>query len=130
MRNQDEFTDYDFEGSGINSLLDVLAYNTHYLAMNMNMVSNESFLDTASVKFFCSFSCKDIRVYSKLLQETPIANINVELNNFGGLSSATIPLGTVFTTTIDDVNYQFVTTSEHTTQVSSGVLSVYRYSSL
>ena len=38
MRNQNEFTDYDFEGSGINALLDVLAYNTHYLAMNVNMV--------------------------------------------------------------------------------------------
>ena len=36
MRNQSEFTDYDFEGSGINALLDVLAYNTHYLAMNTN----------------------------------------------------------------------------------------------
>ena len=50
MRNQDDFTDYDFEGSGINSLLDVLAYNTHYLAMNLNMASNESFLDTASLR--------------------------------------------------------------------------------
>ena len=50
MSNQSEFTDYDFEGSGINALLDVLAYNTHYLAMNMNMVANESFLDTASVR--------------------------------------------------------------------------------
>ena len=38
MRNQSEFTDYDFEGSGINALLDVLAYNTHYLAMNVNMM--------------------------------------------------------------------------------------------
>ena len=38
MRNQDSFSDYDFEGSGINALLDVLAYNTHYLAMNVNMV--------------------------------------------------------------------------------------------
>ena len=43
MRNQDEFTDYDFEGSGLNALLDVLSYNTHYLAMNMNMVANEVF---------------------------------------------------------------------------------------
>ena len=50
MKNQSEFTDYDFEGSGINALLDVLAYNTHYLGMNMNMVANESFLDTASVR--------------------------------------------------------------------------------
>ena len=38
MRNQDAFTDYDFEGSGINALMDLLAYNTHYLAMNVNML--------------------------------------------------------------------------------------------
>ena len=50
MRNQSEFTDYDFEGSGINALLDVLAYNTHYLSMNLNMVANESFLDTATTR--------------------------------------------------------------------------------
>ena len=50
MRNQNEFTDYDFEGSGINALLDVLAYNTHYLAMNVNMAANEMFLDSASIR--------------------------------------------------------------------------------
>ena len=49
MRNQDDFTDYDFEGSGINALMDLLAYNTHYLAMNVNMAANEMFLDTASI---------------------------------------------------------------------------------
>ena len=37
MKNQSDFTDYDFEGSGMNALLDVLSYNTHYLAMNLNM---------------------------------------------------------------------------------------------
>ena len=49
MRNQSEFTDYDFEGSGMSALLDVLAYNTHYLAMNMNMVANEAFLDLSLI---------------------------------------------------------------------------------
>ena len=122
MRNQDEFTDYDFEGSGINALLDVLAYNTHYLAMNMNMVSNETFLDTASVRSSVVSHAKTLG-YIPNSARVPIANINVTLNNFGNLSSATIPLGTVFTTTIDDVNYQFVTIADHTTQVSSGVLS-------
>ena len=122
MRNQDEFTDYDFEGSGINALLDVLAYNTHYLAMNMNMVSNEAFLDTASVRSSVVSHAKTLG-YIPNSARAPIATINVTLNNFGNLSSATIPLGTVFTTTINDVNYQFVTIADHTAQVSSGVLS-------
>ena len=49
MRNQTEFTDYDFEGSGMSALLDVLSYNTHYLAMNGNLLANEMFIDTASL---------------------------------------------------------------------------------
>ena len=41
MKNQTEFTDYNFEGSGLSTIIDLLAYNTHYLAMNANMAVNE-----------------------------------------------------------------------------------------
>ena len=95
MRNQDEFTDYDFEGSGMSALLDVLAYNTHYLAMNMNMVSNEAFLDTASVRSSVVSHAKTLG-YIPNSPRAPIATIKVTLNNFGTLSSATIPQGTIF----------------------------------
>ena len=122
MRNQSDFTDYDFEGSGMSALLDVLAYNTHYLAMNMNMVANESFLDTASVRSSVVSHAKTLG-YTPNSARAPIANVNVTLNNFGNLTSATIPVGTVFTTVIDDINYQFVTVAEHTSQVVNGVLS-------
>ena len=47
LSQQDEFTDYDFEGAGMNVLLDVLAYNTHYLGYNANMLANEMYLDSA-----------------------------------------------------------------------------------
>ena len=47
LKNQDEFTDYDFEGSALSILLDVLAYNTHYNAYIANMVANEMFFDSA-----------------------------------------------------------------------------------
>ena len=47
---QDEFTDYNFEGSGLSILLDILAYNTHYLGFNMNMLANEMFLDSSSLR--------------------------------------------------------------------------------
>ena len=47
LSQQDEFTDYDFEGSGMNILLDVLAYNTHYIGYNANMLANEMYLDSA-----------------------------------------------------------------------------------
>jgi len=47
LKNQDRFRDYDFEGSGMNILLDLLAYNTHYQAYYANMVANEAFIDSA-----------------------------------------------------------------------------------
>jgi len=47
LQSQSEFSDYDFEGSGLSILLDVLAYNTHYNAYLANMVMNEMFLDSA-----------------------------------------------------------------------------------
>ena len=122
MRNQDAFTDYDFEGSGINALLDVLAYNTHYLAMNMNMVANEAFLDTASVRSSVVSHAKTLG-YTPNSVRAPIAYVNVTLNNIGALTSATIPVGTVFTTVIDDVNYQFVTVAEHTRQIENGIIT-------
>ena len=50
LKGQTEFTDYDFEGSGMSALLDVLAYNTHYLGFNANMVANEMFLDSSSLR--------------------------------------------------------------------------------
>ena len=47
LKNQTEFKDYAFEGSGMNIMLDILAYNTHYLGFNANMLANEMFLDSA-----------------------------------------------------------------------------------
>ena len=122
MRNQSEFTDYDFEGSGMSALLDVLSYNTHYLAMNMNMVANESFLDTASVRSSVVSHAKTLG-YIPNSARAPIANVNITLNNIGALTSATMPVGTIFTTVIDDVNYQFVTVAEYTALTVNGALS-------
>ena len=50
LKGQTEFKDYDFEGSGMNILLDTLAYNTHYLGFNANMLANEMFLDSSSLR--------------------------------------------------------------------------------
>ena len=50
LNGQPEFTDYDFESSGLSVLLDILAYNTHYQSFYLNMIANESFLDTATTR--------------------------------------------------------------------------------
>ena len=50
LKGQSEFSDYNFEGSGLSTLVDLLAYNTHYLGFNANMLANEMFLDSASLR--------------------------------------------------------------------------------
>ena len=50
LQDQSEFQDYDFEGSGFAVLLDLLAYNTHYLGFNANMLANEMYLDSADIR--------------------------------------------------------------------------------
>ena len=71
------------------------------------------FLDTASVRASVVSHAKTLG-YTPNSARIPIGTINVTLNNVGGLVTATIPAETVFTATVDDVSYQFVTVAEHT----------------
>lgn len=64
LKQQTEFNDYDFDGSGLNVLLDVLAYNTHYNALNAHYSLNESFLDSAQIR-------GNVVTRAKLLGYTP-----------------------------------------------------------
>jgi len=108
---QTEFTDYDFEGSGMSALLDVLAYNTHYLGFNANMLANEMFLDSASLRSSIVSHAKTLG-YVPTSARAAKATIDVTLNT--NTTSVTMPAGTVFTTTVDDVSYQFSTISDVT----------------
>ena len=107
LKAQAKFKDYNFEGSGMIALLDVLAYNTHYLGFNMNMLANEMFMDTASLRSSIVSHAKTLG-YEVTSCRAPYAEVNIVLNN-SGKSAATMSAGTVFTTTLDDVDYQFVT---------------------
>jgi len=111
LKNQSEFKDYDFEGSGMSTLLDVLAYNTHYLGFNANMLANEMFLDSASLRSSVVSHAKTLG-YEVTSARAPIATINVALSTTD--SSKTMPAGTAFSTTVDDVSYQFVTIADIT----------------
>ena len=79
LKNQTEFTDYDFEGSGMSALLDVLAYNTHYLGFNANMLANEMFLDSASLRSSVVSHAKMLG-YEVSSPRAPRATINVSLS--------------------------------------------------
>ena len=107
LKAQAKFKDYNFEGSGMSALLDVLAYNTHYLGFNMNMLANEMFMDTASLRSSIVSHAKTLG-YEVTSCRAPYAEVNIVLND-SSKSSATMSAGTVFTTTLNEVDYQFVT---------------------
>ena len=79
LKNQSEFKDYDFEGSGMSILLDILAYNTHYLGFNANMLANEMFLDSASLRSSVVSHAKTLG-YEVTSARAPIATVNVVLS--------------------------------------------------
>ena len=112
LEAQNEFTDYDFEGSGISVLLDILAYNTHYLGFNMNMLANEMFLDSASLRSSVVSHAKTLG-YETASNRAAKAEVNVILFD-STKTTGTLSAGTVFTTSVDDIDYQFVTAESFT----------------
>ena len=109
LSQQDEFTDYDFEGAGMNVLLDTLAYNTHYLAYNANMLANEMYLDSADQRTSVVSLAKQVG-YTPRSANSAKATIDVVVNNASG-AALTMARGTKFTTTVDSTNYSFVNNS-------------------
>ena len=125
LQGQSSFQDYDFEGSSLSILLDVLSYNTHYMAYLANMSTNEVYLDSADIRNNIVSLAKMIG-YTPSSPRAPLASIDVTINNGSG-TSITMSKGTIFTTTVDDVSYQYVTNSDITTTPTAGV---YKFSSV
>jgi hypothetical protein len=137
LQSQTEFQDYNFEGSGFAILLDVLAYNTHYLGFNANMLANEMYLDSADIR-------KNIVSLAKMLNYTPssarapVADINIQVNDATG-PTLTLNKGTIFTTSVDGSSYQYVTNEDYiitplngvynfsNVEIYEGTLVTYRY---
>jgi hypothetical protein len=115
LNQQSEFTDYDFDGSGLNVLLDILAYNTHYNAYYLNMVANESFLDTALLRDSVVSHAKSLN-YVPHSMKAPIATINFSAKSINSIASTlTIPAGFSFLSNqIDSKVYNFVVLQEVT----------------
>ena len=118
LQSQDTFKDYNFQGSALSVLLDILAYNTQYNAYYLNMVGNEMFLDSALQR-------SSVVSQAKVLNYTPKSAIApTAFIDFSASSSATlltIPKNTNFMSeAIDGINYNFVTTDSTTVPVNSG----------
>jgi len=121
LRNQSEFADYDFEGSGMSVLLDTLAYNTHYLGFNANMLGNEMFLDSAEIRSSVVSLAKMLG-YTPSSVVAPVADISLTLTNATG-ASVTMPAGTAFSTSVDGTAFNYVTNSDQTITPLDGVYS-------
>ena len=128
LKQQTEFNDYDFEGSGLNVLLDVLAYNTHYNAMNAHFSLNEAFLDSAQLR-------GNVVTRAKLLGYTPRsvlsprAQVDIVVNIAGETgtipTTLTLPRGTKLNTSVSGEEFQFVVLN---TQTANLVGTTYTFS--
>lgn len=123
LQSQSTFKDYNFSGSAMSVLLDVLAYNTQYQAFYLNMVANEMFLDSAIQR-------ASVVSHAKLLNYTPqsaiapTAIINFQANGVAN-SSFTLPAYTNFMSqAVGGVNYNFVTTTSYTVNTANNVASI------
>ena len=126
MKGQSEFTDYDFEGSGLSVLLDVLAYNTHYNAFMANMLANEMFLDT-SVKRSSVVSHAKRLGYTPVSAKAPVAYVNVNVGDAVS-GSLTMSAGQAFNTTVSGTALSAFSALLAILIESSSILITYRFS--
>ena len=120
LRAQTDFTDFDFEGSTWSNLLDVLAYNTYYTAFNTNMVVNELFLESATLRDNVITLAKQLGYKPKSVV-APEAVVNFKVTFTGTYpSSIILKKGTGFVTTFDDKLYRFVVIDDWKVPVTAG----------
>jgi len=121
LKNQSEFNDYNFEGSSLNILLDVLAYNTHYNAMAAHYALNEAFLDSAQIR-------GNVVTRAKLLGYTPRsvlasrATVNIEIdatNESVRPESLILKRGTKLTTNLSGIRYDFALLNNESANLNS-----------
>lgn len=125
LSQQSQFSDYNFEGSGMAVLLDILAYNTHYLSFNANMLANEMYIDSADTR-------KNLVSLAKMLNYSPKSGrsakavVDILLNTATG-ASVTLSRGTSFSSTMDGNSYKFVTNEDVTISPENGI---YKFSNI
>ena len=120
-RNDGPYKDFDFAGSGLSNLIDILAYNTHYNALNAHMAMNESFLDSAQVRGNVVSRAK-LLGYTPKSVTAPSASINIRFTRADSASTVStllIPKGTQFITNIDESTYIFETIEDTASQITN-----------
>ena len=121
LRSNSDFTDYDFEGSTLSTLLDVLAYNTYYTAFNANMVVNEAFLESATLMDNVVSLAKQIGYLPKSsVSPTAVLNINADFSTQNNIPAIVkMPRGSQFLTRINGTTYSFITAKDYVVGLNS-----------
>ena len=119
LKNQTQFQDYDFEGSGMSVLIDLLAYNTHYMGYYANMLGNEMFLDSSSLRESVISHAKHLNVHPTSVKASR-ASLDFTFTPSGSPISLTIDKNTKFTSSLNGVSYTFVTNKTTTVPRTSG----------
>ena len=122
LQAQDQFKDYNFEGSGLNVLLDLLAYNTYYNSFYLNMVAAEAFLPTAQKRNSVVNLAKSLNYTPRSVTSASISG-TATLTVTGAPANVTIPAYTSFTGSVDGTTYNFLNTSSVIVTPSGGVYS-------
>ena len=120
LQGQSEFSDYDFDGSGLSILLDVLAYNTHYNALYTNLAINEAFLESASKRSSVVSKAKELGYTPNSAKcATAVVGVTFINNSLNAPSFAEIPRYSTFSSNINGSTYTFYTTESHVAQRSN-----------
>jgi hypothetical protein len=120
LRANSNFTDFDFEGSNFSVLIDTLAYNTYITAFNSNMVVNESFLDSATVRENVVSLARNIG-YVPRSKTASRAAVTFEVPTSTSSAFLTLQAGLVCVGSYDNTSYRFSISEDITTTVKNGV---------
>lgn len=122
LQAQDQFRDYNFDGSGMSVLLDLLAYNTYYNSFYLNMVSAEAFLATAQKRNSVVNLAKSLNYIPRSISSASVTG-TATLTVTGSPATVLIPAYTKFTGTIDGATYTFLSLTATTVTANSGKYS-------
>lgn len=121
FKSSSKYADWDFSGSGLNTLIDILAYNTHYNAVLAHLAMNETFLDSAQIR-------GNVVSHAKLLGYVPRSTVasTAVLNlvvtpGIGAPDYIALERGTGFSTVVDSVKRSFVVLDSQTAPINAGV---------
>ena len=129
LKGQDKFKDYDFEGSSMSVLIDTLAYASHISGVNTNIAASEMFLDSAQIRKNVVSRAKDLG-FTPATEKATSATVEVTINNVNNIDGTNpalqdmlMPRGHMFTSVVDSIPYNFVTTSTYTPTQSGSTYS-------